>query len=500
MRPVLLLRLILGLTCGDEPLRPGLADDLARIDAVVRAAHETGATAGLGVGIAVDGRAAYTAALGKADASADISAGPDTYWYLASTSKSLTGFGIALLTERGLVNPDAPISDYLPEAEWPEGVNPRELTVADFLGHTHGLGNGPVVLSAAFTGAFPESEHGRLLRFSEPGSRELRYSNTGYNVAALVISSQQPEGWKAFLAEEVYAPAGMSETFAQVSGLDSRRIAVPHDIRSSGSIFSLPFVKTDLTMNAAGGHLATIADLTRWTIVQMDGGRIDGEQVFPEDAVRSAHRILREQDREFAFFQRDGWGMGWDVGSFRGEHMVSRFGSYNTTRSHLSFLPEHRVGVVAMTNGPSGSILTDIIAAYAYDVFLGHDDADSLAFARLDEVRAQTADIPRRVAEFEEVQRSRARPYPRPLADYAGTYTDEAFGAITFAEVGDTLAISWGVLSGPTTVFNAEDHQLRHELLGGGSVVTFVFDGPGHAVAIETFGRRVPYDPRGTGR
>jgi chemotaxis response regulator CheB len=43
--------------------------------------------------------------------------------------------------------------------------------------------------------------------------------------------------------------------------------------------------------------------------------------------------------------------------------MVSRFGSYGNTRSHLSFLPNRRIGAVVMsTGGPS--VLTDVIAAY----------------------------------------------------------------------------------------------------------------------------------------
>jgi hypothetical protein len=34
--------------------------------------------------------------------------------------------------------------------------------------------------------------------------------------------------------------------------------------------FALPFER-DITMNSAGGHVATLRDLARWTIVQMDG-------------------------------------------------------------------------------------------------------------------------------------------------------------------------------------------------------------------------------------
>ncbi|NNE48103.1 MAG: serine hydrolase [Rhodothermales bacterium] len=491
MRPLLTFALLILCSCQATPRRAGLDESLERIDRFVHTAYEVGASAGLGVGVAVDGRVEYVSNLGMADISAGIPATGETLWYVASTSKSFTGFGIALLATSGEIDVAAPITTYLPNAEWPEGVDPDSLTVGDFLGHTHGMGNGALVISAAFTGAFPESEYGRLLQFNEVGSRELRYSNLGYNVASMVIDAVRPEGWKTFLEHEVYNPAGMGELYSNVSSLDSARIAKPHRARIDGTYYTIPFVKRDITMNAAGGHLGSIESLTRWTVVQMDGGRIDGRQVFPEKAVALSHEILSTHDRQFAFFQRDGWGMGWDVGSYGDEPMVSRFGGYSRTRSHLSFLPDQRLGVVAQVNGPGGSALTDIIAAYVYDVMMDRPDADSLAQTRLEEVRSQVAEVPEQVARFEAVQQSRLNPYPRPLSDYAGTYADDALGSVRFEHVRDTLRMHWGVLEGPTTVFDADSHQLRFSLFGSGAVATFAFDGDGPADRVELFGREL---------
>jgi starvation-inducible outer membrane lipoprotein len=65
----LLLTLVLVLSaCQTAPRRADLDSDLARINSLVQAAYEVGATAGLGVGIVVDGRLEYSAHLGVADA------------------------------------------------------------------------------------------------------------------------------------------------------------------------------------------------------------------------------------------------------------------------------------------------------------------------------------------------------------------------------------------------------------------------------------------------
>src|SRR5690348_11518829 len=54
----------------------------------------------LGVAVVMDGRTILSRSYGIADVTARIPANDRTLWYLASTSKSFTGFGIALLAQR----------------------------------------------------------------------------------------------------------------------------------------------------------------------------------------------------------------------------------------------------------------------------------------------------------------------------------------------------------------------------------------------------------------
>src|SRR5262249_10145238 len=158
-----------------------------------------------------------------------------------------------------------------------------------------------------------------------------------------------------------------------VSDTPPLRIAKSHQLQADGHFVSQPFAKRDVTMNAAGGDLGAIKDLARWVIAHLEDGRLDGKQVYPAAAVRRSHEILARHptNRRLAFFRREGWAMGWDIGRYAGEQMVSRFGSYTGFRSHLSMLPARGVGAVAIVNGNSGSGTTDVIAAYAYDRLLG---------------------------------------------------------------------------------------------------------------------------------
>jgi CubicO group peptidase (beta-lactamase class C family) len=460
------------------------------IDAFVRRAFALASTPALGVAVVHNGRTIYSAALGLADATARIPATDSTLWYIASTSKSFTGFAIALLEAAGAVDVNAPITTLLPRARWHASVQAQELNLAAFLSHTHGLGNGPIVMSAAFTGVHDEAAYGELLQYHPMGNRALQYSNLGYNVASMVIDVRRAEGWKRYLERAVYQPAGLRQTYARVSGLTPARIARPHQLQDDGTFSTSVFAKTDKTMNAAGGHLATLNDLSRWITVHMDSGRLEGRQVFPARVVQRAHEMLARQNAQFAFFQRDGWGMGWDIGSYRGERMVSRFGSYATTRSHISFLPARRLGVVAQVNGAPGSGLTDIIAAYVYDRFAGRADADSLANQRLAQLQERLARARQQAQADRAALAARQRPLPRPLTAYAGRFEDPALGPVIVSVENNTLRINWGVLSGALLVHDAEQELLRMDLLGSPAPVQYRFDASGNANAIEMLGSR----------
>jgi hypothetical protein len=256
-------------------------------------------------------------------------------------------------------------------------------------------------------------------------------------------------------------------------------------------------------MNSAGGHLATLGDLARWTIVQMDSGVIDGRRVFPAGAVALGHRLIarhtRPQARRFAFFEREGWGAGWDVGSYEGEPMVSRFGSYHSTRSHLSFLPRRRVGVVVMSSAGLSAV-TDVIAAFAYDLEAGRPDARVRAAARMDTVRTRLTAARAGAAARDSARAARARvPLARPLADFVGRYHEPAFGTVEITADGGRLAYRWGALYGPAEVYDAAKAEWRVETAGSGEVMGFAFAGRGPARALTVDGTtftRVPDGPR----
>jgi CubicO group peptidase (beta-lactamase class C family) len=484
-------------TAHSQSTRPDAATIAAAVDALATRAIAAGLAPGLGLAVTMDGKTIYARSHGMADATARVRADDRTLWYIASTSKSFTGFAVSLLATEGVLGFDTPIAQLLPRGTWHPDAHASELTLARFLSHTHYLNDNAVVMSAAFTGAIPEARWPELTALAAPaGSNDLVYSNFGYNVAAMVIDALRPEGWRRFLETRIYAPVGMSNTFTRVSGLAPARIARPHAVRQDGSFVTETFFKTDATMNSAGGHMATMADLARWTIVQMDSGRIDGRQVFPAAAVARSHTMIaphtRDQAKRFSFFVREGWGAGWDIGTYEGERMVSRFGGYHSFYSHLSFLPARRIGFAGVSNGGAGNTVADILAAYAYDLEAGRAEARTRAEGRINDLIARLPGLKQSVVTADSTRAARQKqPLAHPLNDFAATYSDPAFGQITFSISGGALAYRWGALSGPVEIYNAATNQMRLEFAGSGAVAAFEFDSTGPAKAVTVQGARL---------
>lgn len=479
------LALILALAVSANA-RPTPKELTAAVDKFTERAMSAGLTSALGLAIVMDGKIVYQRGFGMADATAGIRADTKSLWYIASTSKSFTGMAISLLANEGAIDIHAPITTLLPNAKWHPDAKPETLTLTDFMTHTMGLNAGAVVINAAFTGIIPESRWPELLQYSNPSpTRDMIYNNLGYNVAAMVIDRKRPEGWRRYLENAVFRPVGMRETYHRVSGLDRRRIAKPHELDKDFHFVTQPFVKNDVTMNSAGGHLATLHDLARWTIVNMRDGMIDGRQVLPAAAVRAAHTQLKEHTREasrtFGPFKRTGWASGWDIGFYENEPMISRFGGYESTRSHLSYLPARHIGVVALATSSIGSPLTDVIATYAYDLEAGREDALARTESRLAPLLERLKKTPERLAAADATRESRKKPLRQPLASYAGTFEHPGYGTITWSERDGRLWYTFGAYSGPADIYDADKNQFRVEFGGSGVVATFTLDAEGRA-------------------
>ena len=457
-------------TSAQERVTPAMTADIDEFAAQILA---TGIVPGMSLAVVTSEGIVYTKGYGFANVESQRVATADTQFYIASTTKALTALAGALLQDRERLDLDAPLSHYLPNVQMHPELSAEDVSLRDLLTMTHGIEpRGAVDIRTAFTGDFTYPELQTLLRHHPPAQngRNFRYSNLGYNVFSLVLEDRFEGGWKQVVRDTVLLPLRMNSTTAFVTQADRARLAMPYTSRGSG-LERLRYAKHDETMQAAGGHISTVNDMARFVVAQLGAGRFGDRQVFPSSVIEDTHRQHAAQDRRLGPYERYGWGLGWDLARYDGDMVVQRFGGFSGFSSHVSFMPEHDLGVVVLTNagGPANQ-LGDMVARFAYQRVLGKPNVDE----RFDgELRGIMERITSFLSQNLAARRARMQTTPLPLAAYAGEYTSPALGRMRWTWEEDQLFVRWGVAESTVEVYDGAQYQLRVELLGGGSVVTF---------------------------
>ena len=142
----------------------------------------------------------------------------DTIFQLASVSKTFTAAAVMLLVREGKLGLEDKITKFFPELTAYEGVTVRHL-----LTHTGGV---PDYFDDAdwFIKIWKEEKrvpgNDEILRFLleteakpyfAPGEG-LHYSNTGFNLLALLVERLSGLPYEEFLQKNIFEPAGMSST------------------------------------------------------------------------------------------------------------------------------------------------------------------------------------------------------------------------------------------------------------------------------------------------
>jgi len=369
---------------------------------IEKAFHDLDMSPGMAVAVVSGEETIYLRAFGYADVENKRPVTNETMFYIASSTKSFTAFCAALLAQQGRFDLDAPVTRYLPDLKLHPELNPDSITIRDLLTHTHGIGNmGPVVFRTAFSGDFTNQQLLELMRYHPPAKsgRAYNYGNIGYNLAGLAMEAATGTSWKELQQELLFDPLDMDHTSAWMSRVNPALLAMPYATDTAG--FSAAyFAKGDENMHAAGGHFSSAADLARWLRVHINDGFIDGKRLFPAEVVHATHKQNAEQDRMFSAFHRFGWGLGWDLGTYESDTLIHRFGSFSGFRSHMSFMPQHKLGVVVLSNNDYlGSYLADFIAMYIYDTLLEKEGLEEKYAARLRKMQETKEKVQQKLAE-----------------------------------------------------------------------------------------------------
>lgn len=371
-------------------------------------------TPGCTVGVADGGKTVLEKAYGMADLEHDVRNTPETVFEAGSVSKQFTAAAVLLLVREGKLSLDDPARKYIPEL--PDYGRP--LLVRHMLNHMSGLRDwGSIESIAGWPRTTRVYTHAHVLDIVSrqkalnftPGTR-YSYSNTGYNLAAVVVERLSGKSFAEFTRERLFTPLGMTHTSWRD---DFRRVvkhrAIAYRAVPGGYEQEMPFEN----VHGNGGLLTTAGDLLRWN------------QNFDHPIVGDAAFVQRQQEPgAFNDGRAGSYALGLIVGRYKGVREVGHSGSTAGYRAHLVRYPDQHVSVAVLCNASNGT--ASQYARAVSDLYLGSA------------IQKGTTDTPAP----RELPARTFHPTAAQLAAFAGTYTsDEAEATFTISVEGDALVL-----------------------------------------------------------
>lgn len=321
------------------------ADAAERVDEVF-ARWNGNTSAGCAVGVVQDGLVVLEEAYGMADLEHGIPNTPETIFEGGSLSKQFTAAAVVLLALDGELSLDDDVREHVPEL--PDYGH--TITLHHLMTHTSGLRDWGSVASISGWGRGERShDHADVLdilsRQDElnfvPG-HEYSYSNSGYNLLAIIVGRVSGMSFADFSRERIFEPLGLRDT----QWRDDYRRIVPgrstaYDATDDGGWeINRPIEH----VHGNGGILTTVGDLGIWARA-LEDGRLGGPGF-----VEMMHRQGRLNDGSEIVYAG-----GLRVEPYMGVPSVSHTGSTAGYRAFLARYPDQDLTVAMLCNASNAS-------------------------------------------------------------------------------------------------------------------------------------------------
>lgn len=258
----------------------------------------------------------------------------DTPMAVASVSKPITAFAVLQLVDRGLVELDSPVTDYLASFSV-RGTEPDDITVRMLLDHTSGLPN-PLIVPSAGVLATDVEHIAEVTAASAPGTSYL-YSNLNYRALAYLVEVVSGQPFDTYLHDQVFDPLGMHDTVSVMSAADSAVFDSGH-VTAYGTSIRIPEMARDVV--GSGGVISTARDMSRWLAMQQRGGTTaEGDRLLSAALVDESHTAQPNAGT---------YGLGWQHTSTAEPPRVGHDGALTRSGARIDLVPSSGYGTVVL--------------------------------------------------------------------------------------------------------------------------------------------------------
>ncbi|MCC5884824.1 MAG: beta-lactamase family protein [Gammaproteobacteria bacterium] len=348
----------------EAPEPPAIAaDDIARgldpelrasisgyVDGLIAAMRREHSLAAVSVSVVKDNELLMARGYGMADLTERRPVhAEETLFRIGSVSKTFTWTAVMMLAERGQLDLDTDINQYLTQLQIRDAFG-TPVTLRHLMSHRAGFedtlqlfavrDDDPRSLAELLAAHQPK-------RVFAPGTR-TSYSNWGAALAAHIVEEAAGVSYGEFLRDEILLPLGMRyTTWTPPGGMDAdmrQRLATGYK-RDQGALGLQGYLQLGAYW-PAGGMAATAADMARWMRFHLNGGTLDDVRLL--EAASHAELWTR------AFDDRPGGAdlaHGFIDRPYRGLRTLGHAGGTAAFLTNMVLVPELGLGVYVSQNG-----------------------------------------------------------------------------------------------------------------------------------------------------
>lgn len=274
----------------------------------------------------------------------------ETMFNVGSISKVVTAWGALQLVERGEVELDTPINQYLKRWKIPDSeFNSEKVTLRNLLSHTSGLSLGPYLgwgpsdhLPSIVDSLNGDNNGAGPVELVQEPDTEWLYSGGGYSVVQLLIEDVSGMSFEAYMQQNVLAKLGMHGSTFEVTTAEIEKSATPYD--EDGEETTMVY----FAEQAAAGLQTTAMDLARFNlaILKNEDNQYNGIELLSEELIEQMIAPVSNTDGR--------WSMSYVVDSENDSLGFAGFnrGWVSLTRS----MTEQNFGYVILMNSSAGSV------------------------------------------------------------------------------------------------------------------------------------------------
>jgi len=399
----------------------------------------------IAVAIVKDGKLVKTILSGVKDVESNTLIDQNTLFMIGSNSKAFTATLMATLAEEGKLSLKDPVKKWLPYFKMKDDWLTEKVDIVDILSHRVGF--------ETFQGDFLNfdnelSSKEIIQKFAliEPTNQyrdQWGYFNTGYTIAGEIIKAATNKTWEEQLKERLFLPLEMNNSLALSKDIKvAKNKTLAHTI-TNGNLTIIPYGDIDATA-PAGSISSSIADMTKWVLTLLNGGKYNTKQVIPTNALINTVYPRSFQNISWHPYNKTNfslYGLGWDLQDYEGYKLVMHTGGIHGYLSSVTTLPKKNLGIIILTNTDQNS-LYEALKWEIIDAYLGLPRQNYSAIYKSFYDKGKANKKVKKEKLIKEVE-NKNKP-SISLNKFLGRYANEVYGSLTISKKSkDTLQIDF---------------------------------------------------------